>query len=119
MTNISINFKKNTIEISKSFEKKASIYGTDEYKALCDARREFPNFRLVIKAPKSKNIFKDMDVKFMETYISNHDEKNTIIAEFNKLKESNLPLGELKQWFFETYPTFKNCKTRADWILAA
>ena len=119
MTNITINYKKHTIEISKSFEKKASIYGTDEYKQLCDARREFPSFRLIIKAPKSKNIFKDMDFDFMKNYISNHDETSEIMREFNKLMERTLPLGEIKQWFFEVYPTFKNCKTRADWILAA
>ena len=119
MSNITVNFKKNTIEITKSFEKKASVYGSEEYRALCDAKREFPNFRLVIKTPKSKNIFKGMDEKFMETYISNHDEENKIIAEFKKLTESKLPLGELKQWFFEVYPVFKSCKTRTDWILAA
>ena len=103
----------------KSFAKKASAYGTEAYLELANAKKEFPNYRLVIKTTKSKNIFKGMDENFMENYISNHDDKNEIIAEFNKLRESNLPLGELKQWFFEVYPTFKNCKTRAEWIIAA
>ena len=42
MTNITINYKKNTIEITKAFEKKASAYGSAEYRELIDAKKEFP-----------------------------------------------------------------------------
>ena len=40
------------------------------------------------------------------------------MAEFEKLCASDISYGEIKQWFVETYPVFKDFKTRAQWILA-
>lgn len=119
MSNITINYKKNAIEITKSFEKKASIYGSAEYNHLCKAKKENPEFRLVVKANKNANTFKGMDYNFMTDYISKHENAEQRISEFDQLRENNLSYGEIKQWFIETYPVFENCKTRAQWILAA
>ena len=119
MTNITINYKKNTIEITKSFEKKASAYGSEAYYELSEARKAFPNYRLVVKTTKSNNSFKGMDYDFMKEYISKHDEDEKRMGKFEKLRACDLSYGEIKQWFVETYPVFKNCETRAQWILAA
>ena len=73
MTNITINYKKNTLEITKSFEKKASAYGSREYNELANVRKEFPDFRIVVKAAKTKSTFKGMDYDFMREYIEKHD----------------------------------------------
>ena len=44
MTNIRINETKRTIEVNgKAFAKKASTYGTEEYKMLQEARKVFPS----------------------------------------------------------------------------
>ena len=119
MNNITINFKKNAIEINKSFEKKASVFGSEAYIELFNARKEFPSYRLVIKANKSSNTFKGMDYDFMIEYISKHENAEQRKAEFDKLRENNLSYGEIKQWFVSTYPVFQNCNTRSQWILAA
>ena len=120
MNNITINYTKSTIEIAKSFEKKASVFGSAEYNELYNARKDFPNYRLVIKTSKSSGAFKGMDYDFMKAYIEKHDnEEKTRIAEFNKLCASGLTYGEVKQWFINTYTVFKDCKTKADWVLAA
>ena len=119
MTNITINYKKNTIEISKSFAKSASAYGTQDYYALVEAKKEFPNFRLVVKTSKSNNTFKGMDFNFMREYISKHDNADEMMESFTKLCDSKLSYGEIKAWFIAHYPVFHDCKTRADWILAA
>ncbi len=119
MSNITINYKKNTIEITKSFEKKASVYGSEAYRELKEARNEFPNYRLVVKTTKSNNSFKGMDYDFMLDYIAKHENAEQRKAEFEKLRACDLSYGEIKQWFTETYPVFKNCETRAQWILAA
>ena len=119
MRNITINFKKNTIEISKSFAKSASVYGTEAYRELIETKKEFPNFRLVVKTSKSNNTFKGMDFNFMREYISKHDNAEQLIADFEKLCDSKLSYGEIKAWFIAHYPVFHDCKTRADWILAA
>ena len=119
MSNITINYKKSTIEIAKSFEKKASVFGSEAYNELCVARKEFPTFRLVIKANKSSSAFKGMDYDFMMEYIAKHENADQRRAEFDKLRENNLSYGEIKQWFVSNYPAFQNCSTRAQWILAA
>ena len=119
MANITMNFKKNAIEITKAFEKKASIYGSAEYRELIDAKKEFPNFRIVVKTTKSNNSFKGMDYDFMREYISKHEDAEKITEELNKLIDMKLSYGEIKQWFIEIYPVFKDCVTRAQWVLAA
>ena len=120
MSNIKINYTKNTIEITKSFEKKAMVFASPEYKELIDAKREFPNYRIVITTNKGSNTFKGMDYKFMEEYIAKQVDAETRTQEFKRLLESKLVgYAEVKQWFVDKYPVFKTCKTKADWILAA
>ena len=119
MANITMNFKKNAIEITKAFEKKASIYGSAEYRELIDAKKEFPNFRIVVKTTKSNNSFKGMHYDFMKEYISKQENAEKITEELNRLIDMKLTYGEIKQWFIETYPVFAECKTRAQWVLAA
>ena len=121
MKNICIDYAKKTIEITASFEKKARAFGSDEYKELREARKEFPNFKLVVKANKSGNkTFKGFNYDFMREYISTHDdEAKSISAEFEKRMRMHLSYIDVKQWFVAQFPVFKNCKTRADWILAA
>ena len=119
MSNINIIYQKSTIEITKSFEKKASVFGSEAYIELSDARRAFPSYRLVVKANKSSNAFKGMDYDFMIEYIEKHEDAEQRKAAFEKLRASGLTYGEIKQWFINTYTVFQNCKTKADWILAA
>lgn len=119
MKNITINYKNASIEITKTFEKKASAYGSAAYIELCRVRKEFPDYKLVIKESKSSGTFKGMDYNFMLEYISRHENAEQYQAEFDKLRANNLSYGEIKQWFISTYPVFSNCNTRAQWILAA
>ena len=119
MANITVNYKKNTLEITKAFEKKASAYGSEAYVELSEARKEFPNYRIVVKTTKSNNSFKGMDYDFMVEYISKHENADQRMEAFEKLRACDLSYGEIKQWFVETYPIFKNCETRAQCILAA
>ena len=119
MKNITIDYAKKTIEITKSFEKKAREYGSDAYKALRDVRNEFEGYELVVKAPKSSNTFKGMDYAFMEEYISKQENADELMEKFNKLRAMKLTYPEIKQWFIEEFSVFANCTTRAQWILAA
>jgi hypothetical protein len=99
MKNITINYTKKTIEITKSFEKKAREYGSDAYQTLRNLKNEFPKFELVVKAPKSSNTFKGMDYDFMVEYISKQENADELMASFNKLREKELKYAEIKQWF--------------------
>ena len=47
MANIIINEKKRTIEMSKKDYASACKFGTEKYKELQEARRAYPNYRVI------------------------------------------------------------------------
>ena len=116
--NFKVNFLSNSIEVTTSFAKKASIYGSTEYLMLTEAQKAHPTYTLEIQKPK-KTAIKGIDYDFMRKYISTHDEHAELLTAFEKLVKGNLSYPEVKAWFIEQYPVFKDCKTKADWILAA
>ena len=119
MKNIRFDFDKKAIVITKAFAKKAEVFDSVAYNELQRAKKDFPDFSIVVKANGGRDIYKGMDYDFMIGYIEKHDNAETIKEEFNKLRVSGLSFGEIRQWFITKYSVFKNCKTRADWILAA
>ena len=116
--NFKVNFLNSTIEVSTSFAKKASIYGSSEYLMLTNVQKEHPTYKLEIQKPK-RTAIKGIDYEFMRNYIMTHDNSDKRMDEFEKLQISGLSYPEIKAWFVDKYPVFKECKTRADWILAA
>ena len=108
---------KQVIEMTKAEAKAAGTYGTAEFEELANLRKEFPNFRIVTKASKSRDNMKGLDTNYMERYIKAHDnsEDKAILKEFYSLRglDENgkkmdfapvAPYGTLKQWFLTYYP---------------
>ena len=116
-----INYANGTIDLTKAEAKKAGIIGSEEYKALSEARAQNPSFPVIVLAKKTVNSskFKGMPCDFMAQYVESHDQNGALIAEFSKLRKDKSPYGVIKKWFFEKYPQFKEFTTRAQWILAA
>lgn len=125
-----INYAKKTITLTKSEMKAAQIYGTDEYKALVDAQRTFPDFTVVVKTPASKrDNFKGLTRDFMKDYILKHDdEEHSVMAEFNTLcglddkgeKKGFAAVasyGELRMWFLNTFPELRDMQSTVDTIM--
>ena len=119
------------IEVTKSFEKAASRYGTDAYEAMQKVLQDNPGFRVVVKkAPKTKaDHYKGLTYDFMEKYIASHDDAEARMAKFNDLRATSdeaLALGaeavsflEIKAWFLKTYPEFAAFQKRREDALAA
>lgn len=119
MANIKINETKKVIEITKSFEKKARMYGTKEYDDLQIVRRDYPNFKVITKAARrNTDGFKGLTFEYMEKYIKEHSEEKDLLAEFYKKCGRNEngenidffkgePYGKIKKWFLEQYPIFQ------------
>ena len=113
-----INEKKNAIELSKKEAAAAAKFGTREYKALQEARKDYPGFKVVTIARKSaakKESCKSLTYGYMEMYIQKHDdEEKSIMAEYLMLrglsKEAEEALAEsftyqeMKEWFLAKYP---------------
>ena len=119
-----------TIELSKSFDKAASRFGTREYEALQQVRKDYPNFTIEVKSVRTKaDHFKGLTYDFMEKYIASHDDADERMATFNDLRAKSeeaqafgygsLSYGEIKAWFFKNYPEIEAFQRRREMALAA
>lgn len=113
-----INERKCAIEMSKKEAKAAAKFGSDEYKDLQAARKDYPNFKVVTvtrKATAKKNPFKGLTYEYMEMYIEKHDDDDkSIMAEYKMLRgltdEAEEVLAEsftyleMKDWFLKKFP---------------
>ena len=115
MKNIIANFERQTLTITKAFSKKASVYGTPAYKELAEAKRDNPNFKIIVKAnTKSVSSANKVTLSMMENYIAKHDETGEIMAKFNSLRHEEVgenlqrtTFFQIKKWFFDTYPDLR------------
>ena len=131
MSNIIINTKAHTIEMSKKFAELASRFGTPEYDDLQKARRDYPNYRIVTKSVKSgKCAYSGLTYKFMEKYIKAHDDENeTVMNEFlmlrglsDEAKEAladSFSYNEMKEWFLKKFPAIAEFHKKREAALAA
>ena len=119
-----------TIEVTKSFDKAASRFGTDEYLALQQVRKDYPDFAIVVKTVRTKaDHFAGLTYDFMEKYITSHDNADENMATFMDLRGKSeeaqlfgveaLSYGEIKTWFFKTYPEIEAFQRRREQALAA
>ena len=123
-------FAKNVIEVSAKEAHEAENYGSPAYLALLDAKRQFPDFSIVVKS-KSKNAgsFKGLNRDFMKKFIEEHPiEGKDLMAEFNALcgldDEGNkktfaavASFGELRMWFLSNYTELNEGRSQIDKIL--
>lgn len=123
MTNsLTINERNKTIEMTKKFANAAKRYGSNEYRDLQNARKDYPNYKVVTRSAKRRNdTFKGLTFTYMEKYIKSHGEENLIefytlcgrdaqgnkiMLDRNKMIE-HASYIEVKEWFLKTYPEIK------------
>ena len=127
---VRINRTNRTIEVTKSFDKAASRYGTDEYQAMQQVRKDYPDFAIVVKTVRTKaDHFAGLTYDFMEKYIASHDNADERMATFMDLRGKSeeaqlfgvesLSYGEIKAWFLRTYPEIEAFVQRREQALAA
>ena len=128
-----INEKKMAIEMTKKFAAAARKFGTKQYRDLQEARRDYPNFKVVTITRKStgcQDTYKGLTFKFMEDYIQKHDDaEHSIMDEYLTLRglteaaKENLlePYSyyEMKTWFLKTFPAIAEFHKQCDARVAA
>ena len=128
-----INEKKMAIEMTKKFAAAARKFGTKQYRDLQEARRDYPNFKVVTITRKStgcQDTYKGLTYKFMEDYIQKHDDaEQSIMAEYLTLRgqseaaKENLveaySYNEMKTWFLKTFPAIEEFHKMCDARVAA
>ena len=112
-----INPNARTIALSKREATTAFRVGTPEYKQLQNARRDYPGFAVKVTSRKvttQRETFKGLTYKYMEKYITAHDDdKKSIMAEYNMYRgKSEDPAAllpepytyhEMKVWFLDKF----------------
>ena len=125
---MTINFTNNTIEMTKTESKAASKFGSEAYKQLQEARKDYPTYAVVIKAVSSKReSLKGLTYDYMEKYIAKHDDENqSIMEEFKMLRGNTEDLlaesvsyAKVKEWFLATFPEIAAFHKKREEILAA
>ena len=130
---MTINTTNNTIEMSKKFAAAAKKFGTEEYKQLQEARRDYPNFKVVTttrKASSKRETYKGLTYDYMKKYIAAHDdEQKSIMAKFEMLRgtsdEAQEALAdsasykEIKEWFLKQFPAIAEFHKKREATLAA
>ena len=128
-----INFHSQVIEMTAKFAKAAAKFGSDEYKQLQEARRDYPNFKVATvtrKATTQKETYKGLTYSYMESYIKAHDDENkSIMAEYEMLRgrsqEAQEALAEacsyieIKAWFLNKFPAIAEFHKKREALLAA
>ena len=128
-----INEKKMAIEMTKKFAAAARKFGTKQYRDLQEARRDYPNFKVVTvtrKATSCQDTYKGLTYKFMEDYIQKHDDADqSVMAEYLTLRgksdaaKENLvesySYKEMKTWFLKTFPAIEEFHKQCDALVVA
>lgn len=127
-----INDKKMAIELSKRFAAAARKYGSQEYKDLQAARKDYPNYKVVTvtrKAAVKKDNFKGLTFEYMEKYIAAHDGDGKIMEKYLDLRglseRAKEALAEpcsyleIRAWFLKTYPAIAKFHEDREKLLAA
>lgn len=102
-----IDFKTNTITVTKAFMKKAEQLNAPEFKTMMELRAL--GMEIVEKAaPKRKNTVHRATYKQMKTFISCITDADRYMAEFEvvrlaSLKDAN-PYETVRNWFETTFP---------------
>ena len=106
-----IDFTKNEIIMSRSFEKCASIAGSEEYRRLQLVRQDYPTFSVVrrnIKKAPTKETYAGLTYAYMESYIAVHDNADANMKIYGELRLigacHKISYPTIKKWFLETYP---------------
>lgn len=116
MRKITVNHSKKTLEMTSTFATAASKYGTDSYKELVSAKRDFPNYTVIItKASHRKENYKGLTQEVMKKYIIAHssadsEQMKEFISRTKNIDGMRVKVdsyGELRKWFLETYPEVK------------
>lgn len=75
-------------QVTKAFQKKASIYGTEEFKLWREFKAQFPDAVMVTKEikknPNKKTSTKNMTYKNMALFIKEQDNAEVLMAEFKR-----------------------------------
>ena len=107
----------NTAQVTKAFEKKACIFGTDEFKLWREYKAMFPNAVMTTKSIKkntNKKTRRNLTFANMVEYMKTQENSEDLLAEFETMRSRSKiqasPYQYVLSWFeakFEGYNDLK------------
>ena len=113
------DFDTMTIILTKKFAKSASIVGSNDYNTLCRIRKDYPDYKVVVreiaKKEGKKNTHKNLTYKAMKVFIENTiTEAEAQAKALTELANAQI-LGKgqtcgaylfVRDWFLKKYPNY-------------
>lgn len=104
-----------TAQVTKAFEKKACIFGTEEFKLWREYKAMFPNAKMVPKSinknPNQKTR-RNMTFDNMEAYIATQDKAEELMEEYETIKKRSKiqksPYQYVLSWFEAKFEGFND-----------
>lgn len=115
MTTLKVNHATRSITITKSFNKKASEFGSTEYETMKDLRIDFPDYKVKVKEIK-KNTHKKTYAKLTYENMKKHiayvegiesDSLTRLETLIIAAKIQPSPYAYVKKWFLDNYPDYR------------
>lgn len=104
-----INFVAKEIIITKRFSKAAGVIDSDAYKIMLSLRKDFPDFKIVIKPIEKKEnkvTYKGLSIEEMKRFITANrsKEEQELFKKILKLQEGKKgKYATVKKWFLDNY----------------
>lgn len=98
---------KNILYMTAPYEKKSNIYGTQEYKLVCDILARFPGVQISIQKKARKNT---TTYEMMKEFIKIMPDSETMLKEFERVQlmshAYSSPYKYVENWFGKKYPFY-------------
>ena len=89
------------------YEKKSNIYGTTEYKLVCDILAQYPDVKISIQKKNRKHT---MAYDLMKEFIKIMPDSAAMLKEFERVQlmshAYSSPYKYVENWFFKKYPHY-------------
>lgn len=105
---IKIDEMRKTLVITAGFKKKASVFNSEEYTLLRQAKNENPGFKVEVRKAKRKNSPK-LTLDFMRRYIDDLPDTEKKVNHKKAFNEMSGKLKDLQGFHMHYYTDLKNC----------
>lgn len=97
----------NTLYTTAPFEKKSNIYGTQEYKLVCEIMSQYPDVQISIQKKSRKHT---LSYDMMKEFINIMPDSDKMLKEFERVQLMSHAYSNaykyVENWFFKKYPHY-------------
>lgn len=108
-----LDIANNILYMTAPYEKKSNIYGTQEYKLVCDILARFPGVQISIQKKARKHT---LSYAMMEDFIKIMPGSETMLKEFERIQlmshAYSSPYKYVENWFEKKYPFYGKCTVK-------